>query len=312
MIANCLKKIIKFLTNPEARFAYLNSLGFTRWIPDSSFIKIEYKLVTGKKLDLKNPKTYNEKLQWLKLYNRKPEYTTMVDKYEAKKYVASIIGEEYIIPTIGVWDRFEDIDFDKLPEEFVLKCTHDSGGLVICNQDKIFDKELARKKINNCLKKNYYNAHREWPYKNVTPRVIAEAYMEDDNHADGLRDYKFFCFNNEPKFLYVSEGLDNHETARISFYDFEGNQMPFSRSDYAPMPPKIELPKKVEEMKSIAKTIADEIDSPFIRVDLYSIYEKIYFSEITFFPCSGFLPFKPEHWDKTLGDWIKLPCLSEK
>ena len=161
------RKVVKFFKNPEARFSYLTSLGIIRWLPDPFFIKREYELVTGKKLNLKNPETFNEKLQWLKLHNRRPKYSLMVDKYEAKKYVASIIGQEYIIPTIGIWERFEDIEFEKLPEQFVLKCTHDSGGVAICTDINTFDKDRAKKTINRCLRRNYYNIHREWPYNQI-------------------------------------------------------------------------------------------------------------------------------------------------
>lgn len=231
----------------------------------------------------------------------------MVDKCEVKEYVKDIIGEEYIIPTLGVWEKFEDIDFSKLPEQFVLKCTHDSGGLVICRDKSKLDKEKARKKIEACMKMNYYWSKREWPYKNVKPRIIAEQYMEDENATEGLTDYKFFCFNGIPKLLYVSQGLQDHATASISFYDLEGKQMPFHRKDYKPIAGEMSLPEKFDTMVSLAKKLAEEIHNPFIRIDLYSIRGRIYFSEITFFPCSGMMPFEPEEWDKTLGDWIELP-----
>ncbi|MBR6728834.1 MAG: glycosyl transferase [Clostridia bacterium] len=278
---------------------------------DERFLKRKYRLVMGKPLNLKNPKTYNEKLQWLKLYDRKPEYTTMVDKYEVKQYVSSLIGEDYIIPTLGVWDKFEEIGFDALPEQFVLKCTHDSGGLAICRDKAKFDIDKAKKKIELCFKRNYFWSNREWPYKNVKPRIIAERYMEDENEAEGLTDYKFFCFNGEPKLLYVSQGLQNHATAAISFYDLEGNEMPFHRSDYKPIAEKMILPERFDEMLSIVRKLAAEVNNPFVRIDLYSICGKIYFSEITFFPCSGMLPFEPEEWDYTFGSWINLPDKTE-
>ena len=172
---------------------YLDSRGFFKFMSDEAYLKFMYKLKMKRKLNLSDPQTFNEKLQWLKIYDRKPEYTTMVDKYEAKKYVADIIGEEYIIPTLGVWDRFEDIDFDELPDQFVLKCTHDSGGLVICRDKSKLDLKAAKKKINKSLKRNYYWIGREWPYKNVRPRIIAEKFMTDPT-SDDLQDYKFFFF----------------------------------------------------------------------------------------------------------------------
>ena len=184
MKKNNIYNIIRFLSNK-------NSIN---WIPDSIVLKCIYRSELNKKLNLNNPKTFNEKLQWLKLYDRKDIYTTMVDKYEAKKYVAGIIGEEYIIPTIGIYNSFDEIDFDKLPKRFVMKCTHDSGGIIICKDKSNFNKVLAKKKIEKSLKKNYYYGGREWPYKNVKPRIIIEEYMEDKKHHE-LRDYKIFCFN---------------------------------------------------------------------------------------------------------------------
>lgn len=271
---------------------------------DKAYLKLRYNCIMGKKLNLDNPVTYNEKLQWLKLYDRKPEYAKMVDKYEAKKYVADIIGEEYIIPTLGVWDNVNDIDFDTLPNQFVLKCTHDSGGLVICKDKAELDIENAKNTLNHFLNRNFYNVHREWPYKDVKHRIIAEKYMEDESGKD-LKDYKFFCFNGEPKLLYISEGLSDHSTAKISFADMDYNIAEFKRNDFKPFN---ELPKKpinFEKMKELAKVLSK--DRAFIRVDFYEINKKIFFGELTFFPCSGYLPFDPEKYDKILGDWITLP-----
>ncbi|MBR5156646.1 MAG: glycosyl transferase [Clostridia bacterium] len=283
------------------------SKGFCNWMPDSLYLKLRFPIRTGEKLNLKNPETFNEKLQWLKINDRKPIYSDMVDKYEVKNYVAEKLGEEYIIPTLGIWDKFEDIDFNALPDQFVLKCTHDSGGLAVCTNKAEFDVEKAKEKIERCFKRNYYWSSREWPYKNVKPRIIAEKYMEDENAAEGLTDYKFFCFGGKPKLLYVSQGLQDHATAAISFYDLEGNEMPFHRKDFRPIDGKMVLPEKFDEMVKIAEKLAKEVDNPFIRIDLYSICGKIYFSEITFFPCSGMMPIEPEEWNKTLGDWIELP-----
>ena len=285
-------------------FMFLSNRGFFNRMSDKAYLKLRYNCIMGKKLNLDNPVTYNEKLQWLKLYDRKPEYTKMVDKYEAKKYVADIIGEEYIIPTLGVWDNVNDIDFDTLPNQFVLKCTHDSGGLVICKDKSELDIENAKNTLNHFLNRNFYNVHREWPYKDVQPRIIAEKYMEDESGKD-LKDYKFFCFNGEPKLLYISEGLSDHSTAKISFADMDYNIAEFKRNDFKPFD---ELPKKpinFEKMKELAKVLSK--DRAFIRVDFYEINKKIFFGELTFFPCSGYLPFDPEKYDKILGDWITLP-----
>lgn len=285
-------------------FMFLSNRGFFNRMSDKAYLKLRYNCIMGKKLNLDNPVTYNEKLQWLKLYDRKPEYTKMVDKYEAKKYVADIIGEEYIIPTLGVWDNVNDIDFDTLPNQFVLKCTHDSGGLVICKDKAELDIENAKNTLNHFLNRNFYNVHREWPYKDVKHRIIAEKYMEDESGKD-LKDYKFFCFNGEPKLLYISEGLSDHSTAKISFADMDYNIAEFKRNDFKPFN---ELPKKpinFEKMKELAKVLSK--DRAFIRVDFYEINKKIFFGELTFFPCSGYLPFDPEKYDKILGDWITLP-----
>lgn len=285
-------------------FMFLSNRGFFNRMSDETYLKLRYNCIMGKKLNLDNPVTYNEKLQWLKLYDRKPEYTKMVDKYEAKKYVANIIGEEYIIPTLGVWDNVNDIDFDTLPNQFVLKCTHDSGGLVICKDKAELDIENAKNTLNHFLNRNFYSVHREWPYKDVKPRIIAEKYMEDESKTD-LKDYKFFCFNGEPKLLYISEGLSDHSTAKISFADMDYNIAEFKRNDFKPF---YELPKKpvnFEKMKELAKVLSK--DRAFIRVDFYEIHKKIFFGELTFFPCSGYLPFDPKEYDKVLGDWITLP-----
>lgn len=285
-------------------FMFLSNRGFFNRMSDETYLKLRYNCIMGKKLNLDNPVTYNEKLQWLKLYDRKPEYTKMVDKYEAKKYVADIIGEEYIILTLGVWDNVNDIDFDTLPNQFVLKCTHDSGGLVICKDKAELDIENAKNTLNHFLNRNFYSVHREWPYKDVKHRIIAEKYMEDESGKD-LKDYKFFCFNGEPKLLYISEGLSDHSTAKISFADMDYNIAEFKRNDFKPFD---ELPKKpinFEKMKELAKVLSK--DRAFIRVDFYEINKKIFFGELTFFPCSGYLPFDPEKYDKILGDWITLP-----
>ena len=295
-----------YLKHPRRIYAFFASRGMLNWMPDKAYLKMAFRANTGKKLNLKDPKTFNEKLQWLKLYNRKPEYTTMVDKYEAKKYVAEKLGEEYIIPTLGVWDRFDDIDFDALPDQFVLKCTHDSGGLVICRDKSKLDKEKAKEKIETSLKNNYYWNGREWPYKNVKPRILAEQYMEDES-GNGLRDYKFFTFNGESKFLYLSEGLEDHATASISFCGLDGREMPFHRADYKPFSELPAMPENFSDMVELSDRLAKLVDSPFVRCDFYSVDGHIYFSEITFTPCGGALPFEPGEWDETLGNWIKLP-----
>ena len=298
------QKFVNYLRNPKILYFGLGKWGFLNWIPDEAYIKLTYRISMRERLSLKNPKTYNEQLQWLKLYDRKPEYTRMVDKYEAKLYVAERIGEEYIIPTLGVWDRFDDIDFDRLPDQFVLKCTHDSGGLVICEDKSKLDKEAARKKINKSLKCNYYWGNREWPYKNVKPRIIAEQYMKDAQTGE-LRDYKFFCFDGQVKALFVaSERYASSET-KFDFFDAEYRHLPFTNghpnADTLP-----EKPTCFEEMKEIAGKLSAGI--PHLRVDCYEVNGKVYFGEMTFSHWSGMMPFQPEQWDTTFGSWIQLPA----
>ena len=424
------------------KFNSAGALGLLNWMPDKLYIQILFRLRMGSRLDLKHPRTFNQKLQWLKLYDRKPIYATMVDKYEVKKFVAERIGEEYIIPTLGVWDKFEDIDFAMLPRQFVLKCTHDSGGLVICRDKSQLDMMMAKEKIEHSLKANYYFGGREWPYKNVKPRIIAEQYMQDGVPPDlpvyrffcfngepkiiqviqnesidyfdiqwnlrslkggnlnskiplkkpenfdrmlelvrrlyrdkksflcadlydeindkiyfteytffsdvemenfdpqkwdeiletrkdlaerskkgylilsedrivfekekvkSLTDYKFYCFNGKPEYLYVSTGLENHATASISFLTLDWEFAPFGRSDYKPFTELPEKPSLFEKMKVLATKLAE--GHKFLRVDLYQINGRIYFSELTFSPCCGMMMFDPVEWDQKLGDLIQL------
>lgn len=275
-----------------------------KFIPDEPYLKIMYRLRMGKKLNLDNPRTFNEKIQWLKLHDRKPIYTTMVDKYEAKNYVASIIGEEYIIPTLGVWDKFEDINFDSLPNQFVLKCTHDSGGLVICRDKFSFDIEAAKKKINASLKTNFYWVAREWPYKDVKPRIIAEQYMEDKSDHE-LRDYKFFAFDGVAKALFIATDRgDESIDTKFDFFDMDFKHLEFTNGH-----PNAEIelhkPKTFEKMRLLAEKLSEGI--PQVRVDFYEVNGRTYFGEITLAHWSGMKPFVPEEWDYTFGGWIDLP-----
>lgn len=254
--------------------------------------------------DLKNPQTFNEKLQWLKLYDRRPEYTKMVDKYAVKRYIADIIGEEYLIPTLGVWNAFDDIDFDKLPNQFVLKCTHDSHSIIICKDKSNFDIRAARVKIEKALKRNFYYYGREWPYKNVPARIIAEKYMKDA-HSEDLRDYKFFCFNGEVKFLYLSEGLDNPETGKISYVSLNWEPLSFCRDDYKPFSRLPDKPQNLDQMIKFAAMLSKGI--PHIRVDFYEINNQIYFGELTLYSGSGLTMFNPPSADLEIGKLLKLP-----
>ena len=312
MKISTIKKILK---NPKMFLRIIFSKRFFNILDDETYLKIKWKLNMGNELNLVEPQTFNEKLQWLKIHDRKPCYSKLVDKYEAKVWAEKIIGEEYIVPNLGVWDTFDEIEFEKLPKQFVLKCTHDSGGLIICRDKNKLDISQARKVVERSYKRNFYWSGREWPYKNVKPRIIAEKFMSDGRTEEmGLTDFKFFCFNGKPEFIYISHGLENHDLAGISFYDLKGNKLPFKRMDYKEIPgEQFPLPNNFDEMVNVAEKLAIEVQNPFVRVDLYEIEGNIYFSEITFFPCSGFIPFDPCSVDKELGKLIDLtPILKKK
>ena len=280
----------------------LGRRGLLKWLSDEKYIKLVYYAEFKKKLNLSNPQTYNEKLQWLKLHDRRDLYTIMVDKYAAKDYVSNIIGEKYIIPTIAVYDKFDDINFDKLPNQFVIKCTHDSGSIVIVKDKSKLDIKTAKRKINKGLKNNGYNYGREWPYKNVKPRIIIEKYMED-NDTKELRDYKFFCFYGEPKLMFLATDRQVGKT-KFNFYDLNFQLLPFTQGHPNDIR-SIKKPKMFDQMIELSKKISKEI--PHVRVDFYEINGKVYFGELTFYHYSGFEKFVPEEWDKKLGDLIELP-----
>lgn len=273
---------------------------------DRQFIKYWFKNKMGCYPDLDNPKTFNEKLQWLKLNYRKPILTTLVDKYAVKKYVADKIGKEYIIPTLGVWNSFAEIDFDSLPNQFVLKCTHDSGGLVICKDKSMLDKEAAKVKIERSLATDFYKQGREWPYKNVPRRIIAEQYMEEVSKTDttDLIDYKFFCFNGVPTFCQVIRDRSTKET--IDFYDMEWNHQefyglnPVARNGLKSVARPVHLDKMIE----IATKLSNGM--PMSRIDLYVINDREYFGEITLFPGCGIGIFTPEEWNLKIGNLIDI------
>lgn len=299
-----IKKAIRLLTDSEYRFHYLTSKGFYDKLSDEAFLKKKFRIMVGEPLNLEDPQTFNEKLQWLKLYNRRPEYSRMVDKYEVKEYVAQQIGAEYIIPNLGVWDRFEDIDFDALPDRFVLKCTHDSGGLVICKDKSKLDREAARIKLERSLATNFYLLGREWPYKNVKPRIMAEAYMEDTTLGE-LRDYKFFTFGGKCKALYiVSSRYEEGVEIRFNFFDSQFNPLDIF-NDHPNASKPIEKPQCYDLMVELAEKLAQGI--PHVRVDFYEVDGKVYFGEMTFFHNSGFSHFQPEKWEYTFGSWLELP-----
>lgn len=274
---------------------------FGRLIPDRPYLQMMYYVNMGKKLNLKNPVSYNEKLNWLKLYDRKDIYSKMADKYEVRGIVKDKIGEEYLIPLLGVWDRPQDIDFDKLPNQFVLKCTHDSESVVICRDKSSFDKETAIKQLSEAMKINYYYNSREWVYKNIKPRIIAEQYMEDT--VDGeLRDYKFFCFQGVPKALFVATDRGIGKT-KFDYFDLNFNHLDLLQH-YPNADKPIRKPVNFDKMIEFSKILSKDI--PHVRVDFYEVNGKLYFGEITFYHFGGYMPFEPESWDKVFGDWLVL------
>ena len=270
-------------------------------LPDELFLKVVFRYMVGYWPDLKNPKTFNEKLQWLKLHDRHPEYTKMVDKIEAKNYVASIIGEKYIIPTLGVWDTVDDIDWNSLPNQFVIKVTSDSGGIVVCKDKSNLDIEKAKAKLNHGWGKKYYQYNKEYPYKDIKPRIIAEQYMEDESGYE-LKDYKFFCFDGVPKSLFVATDRGKKgEDTKFDFYDIEFNHLPFLNGH----PNAKVAPTKPDNYEEMARKLSQGICH--VRVDLYNVKGKIYFGELTFFHWSGMTPFEPIEWDYKMGEMISLP-----
>lgn len=281
------------------RLGYRNVLN---WMNDELYLRLKSWSFTGVMPDLKSPRTFNEKLQWLKLHDRNPLYTKLVDKAEVKPWVAERIGWEHVVPTLGVWDSFDDIDFGALPGRFVLKCTHDSGGLAICRDRATFDMDAARKKIERSLSRNYFWGGREWPYKNVKPRVLAEEYL--DAGTSGMTDYKLMCFEGRARCAFTCTGRAEDDL-RVDFFDLDWNHLPFTRHyPNADVPPS--APAHLKEMVELSERLADSI--PFVRVDFYEVAGELYFGEMTFYPGSGFEEFDPEEWDERLGSWIDLPC----
>ena len=302
------KRIIKALTSP----CYMGSVilhRFDRLIKnDALYLKMEYYFQTGRRLNLNNPKSYNEKLQWLKIHDRKPEYTQMVDKAGVKEYIAKTIGEQYVIPTLGVWKHFDEINFTTLPEKFVLKCTHDSGGLVICKDKKTLDKVSAKKKIERCLQKNYFYGTREWPYKDVEPRIIAEPLLEQAN-GEEICDYKVMCFNGKAKLieLHMNRHSDHHTQ---DFYDVNWQKTEISQGKGYGGCSDIEVPKPscLDKMLRLSETLTK--DMAHCRVDWYVVNGHLYFGELTFFDGSGFDLFDRYEDDLLLGSWINLENIS--
>ena len=293
-----LKKEVRYRIN-----YFINKIAFplSKLVPDKIYLAHRYKKLMGRKLNITSPRLFDEKMQWLKLYDRNPLYTTLADKAEVKKYVADRIGEEYIIPTLGVWEKFNDIDFDSLPNQFVLKCTHDSASVVIVKDKDSFDRKNADEKLTKSLKTNYYWYSREWVYKNIKPRIIAEKFMVDESGTE-LKDYKVYCFNGKPHLIQVDFGRFTHHERNL--YDTEWNYID-KQIEYPKNPNVIiQKPSNLDKMLVLAEKLADGI--PSVRIDFYSIDDRLYFGEITFYQEAGFAHFDPEEYEYELGEMIHL------
>lgn len=267
---------------------------------DKIFLSKFFRRKTGYELNFEEPKTFNEKLQWLKVFNRKAEYTLFVDKYAVKKYVSEKIGKEYVVPLLGVWDSFDDINFDSLPKQFVLKCTHDSGSTVIVENKDLLDYTMTKDKLDSALGINYYWLGREFPYKNVPRKIIAEKYMAPPQE---MVDYKLLCFNGVPKILFVCTERFEPDGLKVTFFDLDWNKLDFERH-YPASSKVIARPKNLDLMIELAATLSAGI--PFVRTDFYEINDRIYFGELTFFPGGGMEEFTPVEWDYKLGEMIEL------
>ncbi len=299
-----LNKIENLFMDREIRFNYIVKIGLTDMLSDQCFLRMKYARTFNQKLCIDQPVTFNEKLQWLKLYDRRPEYTLMVDKYKAREYITEKIGEQYLIPLIGVWDSPDEIDFAALPDQFAMKCNHNSGlGMCICTDKSKLDIAKVKKGLARGLKQDYYLTGREWPYKDVPRKIVAEQFLKSD--AGGLTDYKLHCFNGVPKLILVCRDRFTQSGLTEDFYTPEWERMALKRPKVPNASVPLDKPEKLEELLVLATKLSRDI--PFLRVDFYIVEGKIYFSELTFFPASGFAPFEPEEWDKMLGDWLTLP-----
>lgn len=302
------RKLKRYLRDPKFALGCDLIKKHPNWMSDRFFIETEFRLIMGYKLDLKHPKTFNEKLQWLKLYDRNPLYTNLADKLAMKDYMIDAIGAEYVVPTLAIYNSVDEINLDTLPNQFVLKCNHDSGSVVICRDKSSFDLNKAKEKLRNALKNNFYNHHREWVYKDIKPMVFAETYLDYDLNTtmknNEMVDYKFYCFNGEPKFLYVSQGLEAQDTASINYLNMNYSIAPFQRLDFVyfdKIPPK---PSSFEKMVELSKNISRGF--PFVRVDWFECGGRPYISELTFYPGGSPTPIKPFEYEYQIGDWLNL------
>lgn len=287
-----------FIHSPR-RFLYGILIATSRLWPDELYLKAYYYVTHGKKLNLKNPKTFNDKLNWMKLHYHDELFKKLADKYEVKAYVSKVIGEKYLVPNYGVWNCFDDIDFSELPEKFVLKGTHDSGGAFICKDKKSFEFERVKKQLTKNLARNYYFPRREWVYKDPNPRIIADKLL-DEGTGQELKDYKFWCFNGEPRVMYITNKGKNIEE---NFYDMDFNVLDINHG-FPRTTPEYIRPQNFELMKYLATKLSQNI--PFVRIDFFNIKGQVFFGEFTFYDWAGLQPFTDDDWDLKLGSWIHL------
>ncbi len=303
-IRKLLKAGLRYVTDKNYRFLINSGFGKYDSMPDEEFIKRKFEACMKQPLDNSSPSTFNEKLQWLKLYDRNPAYVEMVDKVAAKEYVARAIGEEYIVPNLGVWDNPEDIDFSALPEKFAMKCNHNSGlGMCICSDKSKLDIAKVKRELKKGLAQDYYLTGREWPYKDVKRKVFAEKFMS--NGESGLTDYKIHCFNGVPKFILVCQDRFSGAGLTEDFLTVDWERIPVKRPNIPLAQTLPEKPGQLSKLLELSEKLSKDI--PFVRVDFYIIDNQIYFSELTFFPTSGFAPFEPEEYDEIFGKYLDLP-----
>ena len=296
----------KVITDKDYRFNLMSNLGFFNKMNDKKFLRKKFKAIMKKDLDLENPQTFNEKLQWLKLYDRNPEYTKIVDKYLVREYIEDQLGEEYLIPLLGVWDDPDDINFDELPDKFVLKCNHNSGlGMYICKDKSKMNIEKVKKELKKGLRQNYYLMGREWPYKDVPRKIICEKYMTDTPESKYFTDYKFFCFNGYVDCVMVCLERFSGDTKFYFFNEKWELQRLNIRGKNAPEGFTIPKPECMDEMFKIAAKLSEGM--PYVRVDLYQSNGQIYFGELTLFPDSGFDANILYETDKYFGEMLQLP-----
>ena len=297
------KKLLFYFNHPKEFAFRMLARNAHRFKDDVKYINLKWWVANfygREKINWDNPVTFNEKLNWLKIHNRKPVYTQMADKSQAKEIVARKVGEQYVAKLYGVYQSFDDIDFDKLPNQFVLKCTHDSGSMIICKDKASLNKNEAKERLERALKAEYFFLSREWPYKDIKPQILAEEYL-DDHVGSELRDYKFWCFNGVPRVVYFT---NKGENIYENFYDLDFNPLDISHG-FTRHKPEFTKPDTLQEMVDVATKLSEGI--PFVRVDFFNVDGKVYFAEFTFFDWGGFKPFTNKEWDVKLGSWIELP-----